>query len=438
MKSVFLPVYLTLVLALVVSACWDGGSWTYTPDPISLVSVDSDGVVGDDDSYFPALSSDGYYVAFYSFATNLVPSDANGQADIFLHDTETGLTSRVSVSTAGTEANNYNGEPAVSGDGRYVVFTSSADNLVPSDTNLDSDVFMHDTVTAMTWRVSVSSAGTEGNAGSFSPDVSTDGRYVSFISFATNMFAEAASYITDAFVRDTVSPLTTHVSVSSAGTPANGVGVFDSAISGNGNVVAFYGGSDNLVPGDNNDVHDMFIHDLGTAMTSRVSVSTMGTEADAASGGQDVSADGHYVVFASSATNLVPDDTNGYQDVFLRDTQRGITSRVSVSTMGTEGNYPSIEPGISADGRYVVFSSMASNLVEGDNNSRTDIFLRDTRERTTTLLTKSAEGDLSNGDSHGPAISADGRVVVFHSEATNLVANTIPADTVQIYRVGVP
>lgn len=421
-------------------SCGGGSSDSYTPDPITLVSVDSAGIVGSGDSILPAVSGDGSYVVFQSNASGLVASDQNSSSDVFLRDTVTGLTSRVSVSTMGTEGGAYSGDADISADGRYVVFASSADNLVPGDNNLDADAFRHDTQTAITERVSVSTAGTEGNSGSFIPTVSADGRYVAFYSFATNLHAAASSYILNAYVRDTQLPLTTHVSISSAGTPANGVGVFEPVISSDGSAVVYYGGSDNLVPNDNNNSFDVFYHDLGTSITSRLSVSTAGSEGNAGSSSDsaDLNADGRYVVFASTANNLVPDDTNNVYDIFLRDTVDQITSRVSVSTAGSEGNNGSYTPAISGDGRYVVFSSYATNFTSEYTGYNLHIYVHDTQTATTTLLSRSADGAIGNGDSRNPDISADGHTVVFQSDATNLVAGTVPASTVQVYRTGVP
>jgi Tol biopolymer transport system component len=169
-------------------------------------------------------------------------------------------------------------------------------------------------------------------------------------------------------------------------------------------------------------VEDIFVRDTVTGRTTRVSVSSRERQANAGSQQASISADGRYVAFVSFASNLVAGDTNGTWDVFMRDTAKGKTTRVSVSSGGQQGNDQSGTPSISADGRYVAFYSYASNLVAGDTNGKADVFVRDTVTGRTTRVSVSSRERQGNGYSYEPSISTDGRYVAFYSLASNLVA----------------
>jgi Tol biopolymer transport system component len=344
----------------------------------SLVSVSSTGAQPNSASHDPSMSADGRYVAFDSVASNLVPGDANGNEDVFVRDQQTGTTSLVSLSSTGAQANSGAYEPAISGDGRYVVFTSYASNLVPSDTNATADVFVRDRQTGTTSRVSVSSTGAQGNLQSFSgaAAISADGRYVAFESFASNLVPGDTNGREDVFVRDRQTGTTTLVSVSSTGVQGNAASLIPS-ISADGQHVVFESKASNLVSGDADGCRDVFVHDLLTRITSLVSVSSTGTQGDHASLDASISADGRYVAFDSTSPNLVAGDTNYKEDVFVRDRQTGITRRVSLSNAGSQGNQGGAFPSISADGQQVAFDSFSSNLVPGDTNGTWDAFVRD-------------------------------------------------------------
>ena len=337
-----------------VGACGGGGGGGGSAplSPIMLASVDSAGTEGNTHSYESDISSDGRYVAFFSNADNLVGSDTNGFDDVFVHDTETGITSRVSVSTAGSEANISCYKPSINSDGSYVAFYSLADNLVVNDGNNAADIFLRDTTTNTTSRVSVNTAGTEGSSDSYDPSISSDGRYVAFLSMATNLVANDVNNATDIFVRDRTTPMTSRVSVSTAGSEANGASESPS-ISSDGQYVVFLSSASNLVINDTNVIRDVFVRDLTAMTTKRVNVSTAGTEANNISWIGGISSDGRYVAFYSLASTLVANDTNGFRDVFVRDTVSNITSRVSVGVAGTQSNENSYTPAISSNGRHV-------------------------------------------------------------------------------------
>jgi Tol biopolymer transport system component len=386
------------------------------------MSVSSAGEQGNSDSCYPAISADGWYVAFKSAASNLVPGDANGTWDIFVQDRLTGVTERVSVSTAGDEGNDQSDYPDISADGRYVAFISSASNLVPGDTNGAWDIFVHDRVTGVTERVSVSTAGDEGNDRSDYPAISDDARYVAFDSNASNLGSDDTNGNWDVFVHDRVTGATERVSVSSTGEQGNDFSYY-AAISADGRYIAFASDASNLVSGDTNGQGDVFVHDRLTNATERASVSAAGEEANGNSTGAAISADGRYVSFLSSASNLVSGDTNGAWDIFVHDRLTGATERVSVTSTGEEGNVSSANPSsTSADGRYVAFPSEASNLVPDDTNATADVFVHDRLTGASERVSLSAAGEEANAGSGGAAISADGRCVAFQSEASNLVS----------------
>jgi Tol biopolymer transport system component len=429
MKNV---IFFTLVLGclpglFLFGACGNGGGGA---DLVILVSMNSAGTAGSGDSEEATVSANGRYVAFVSYADNLVPDDTNGDYDIFLYDVEMGITSRVSVSTAGTEGTGPPGStasyyPDISADGRFVAWEGEPVNFVPDDTNDADDIFLRDTETPLTTRVSVSTAGSEGDDDSHSAAISGDGRYIAFHSSSQNLVPGGPMGMQQVFLRNMHSVITSMVSVSSAGTPGDSSSNFPD-VSSDGRYVVFESSATNLVPGVSNVYKDIYLRDNDTRIISKVSVSTAGSEANANCYEPAISGDGKYVVFNSGATNLVAGDNNSATDVFLRDVQAQTTILVSLSTTGTQANSGCWYPDISENGRYVVWESLADNLVTDDNNGSHDIFVRDTLTDTTSRLSVSAAGTEGNGDSYYPAISADGRYVVFDSDADNLVST--PAD----------
>ena len=391
------------------------------------VSVASDGTQGNGNSSNPSISSDGRYVAFHSGATSLVPGDTNGHSDVFVHDRQTGQTTRVSVASDGSQGNKGAGGQSISADGRYVAFHSTASNLVPGDTNSTGDVFAHDRETGQTTRVHVASDGTEANGYSDETSISADGRYVIFASWASNLVSDDTNGRKDIFVHDRQTGQTIRVSVASDGAQGNHDS-YHVSISVDGRYVAFGSVASNLVPGDSNSTPDVFVHDRQTGQTTRVSVASDGTQGDGNSGFRSlfIVADGRYVAFTSSAGNLVSDDTNGHRDVFVHDRQTGQTTRVSVASDATQGNDASGWGylSISGDGRYVAFESWASNLVGGDTNGAIDVFVRDRQTDQTTRVSVSSDGAEGNVNSYHLSLSADGRNVAFTSWAS-----LVPDDT---------
>lgn len=412
-------------IAYVALAAGTGLSGLTTEPRTERVSVDSAAAQANNHSATPSISADGRFVAFRSAASNLVADDTNGTDDIFVRDRQSGVTERVSVSSLGVQGNAFSGvngsrlgtSIAISADGRYVAFVSAASNLVPDDAG--GGVFVRDRATGQTERVSV-------GGGFTTVTISADGRYV------------ASDTGFDVFVRDRSTGQTEVLSVSSTGAHANGASAFAS-ISADGRFVAFASAATNLVADDTNGRVDVFIRDRQSGTSELVSVTNdrMQGNLDSGIGGAfggapiALSGDGSFVAFVSSSSNLVVDDTNGAADVFVRDRASGTTERISVGSGGEQAvggcQGPCFSAAISAEGRFVAFE--AFGLPEGNGGS-IDIFVRDRQTHTTELASVDAAGVLA-GQSTASAISAEGRVVAFASSSATLVTgDTNGADDV--------
>jgi hypothetical protein len=418
-----------------------------SPRSTTRVSVSSAGVQGDRDTFASGISANGRYVLLSSQARNLVPHDTNDRWDVFVRDRSSNSTTRVSVASDGSQAQ-ATGDPwggstagGMSASGRYIVFQSDAKNLVPGDTNAAEDVFLHDRITGATTRVSVSSTGRQANGPSSFATISADGRYVAFSSQASDLVRGDTNGLSDVFVRDLKTGKTTRVSLNSRGRQARCHAAYcestEPALSAHGRFVAFESSATNLVPHDTNRLADVFVRDLRNGKTTRVSVDSHGRQGggDRTNNGSNapaISANGRYVVFHSADSNLVPGDTNRVFDIFVHDRRTHRTTRVSVSTSGAQANQESLGAvSISSDGRYVAFTSLASNLVANDDNEITDVFLRDLRAGTTTLASLGQAGNQGDDASSatGVAFSANDRYLAFSSWAANLVAgdtNIVP------------
>jgi len=392
-----------------------------------LVSVASDGTQANEWAGNPAISNDGRYVAFDSRATNLVPDDSNGYLDVFVHDRQTGATTLVSVASDGTQGNNLSQTPRISADGSRVAFRSRATNLVPNDTNGQGDIFVHDRNTGQTRRVNISSSGAQGNH-AFQSAVtfgfSGNGRYVAFGSVATNLVPGDTNGFEDVFVHDLLTGATTRVSLAADGKEADW-GVSSPAISVEGRYIAFQSYASNLVPGGTDPQGHIFVHDRQTGLTSLISVASDGTPGNQSSHSVSLSDDGFTVSFLSNANNLVSGDTNNVGDVFVHNRRNGQTTLVSMASDGTQGNENSLRSSLSADSRYVAFTSLANNLVPDDNNGRFDVFVHDRQTGQTSQVSVASDGtqgDWTSG-SNGIDISATGHAVTFSSNSINLVPN---------------
>lgn len=407
-----------------VTASINAGSTT-------LISRHSDGTQAQYGSGTPSISADGRYVAFMSSADNLVDDDVNQDTDIFVHDRETGQTTLISRDLNMTPAGDSE-DPAISADGRYVAFESLADDLVADDTNETTDIFVYDRVLSETTLVTRHSDGTQADDWSMLPTISGDGRFVAFVSNADNLIDEPVCCM-QVYVHDLQTRTTTLVSRHTDGEAGFGDSTYP-ALSADGHTIAFESGATNLV--SENDTNgggvlgsDIFIYDRQMEKTTRVSRRTDGVQADSASILPDISATGRWVSFRSYASNLVDDDLNDVTDIFVHDRETGETTLVSRHSDGTPADFWSFSNAISDDGRFVVFASLAANLHDDDDDQALDIFLHDRQSGETRLASRHSDGTPGNnptGASPGVrsvSISADGRIVVFDSAATNLVDN---------------
>lgn len=383
---------------------------------VTRVSLSSSAGEGNATSSLPSTNDDGRYVIFYSDASNLVAGDTNGASDIFVRDRRLGTTTRVSVDNGGAQANSASYRAANSADGHTVVFDSFAQ--LGGDTNSFVDIFVRNWRTDSTTLVSSAAWGSPNYHSGGEPGISGDGQRVVFASSSDNMVGVDKNLdficdtgcdtnsVRDIFVRDISTATTRRVSLSSAGTEANGDSQYP-AISANGQYVAFSSTATNLVAGDGNNLRDIFVHNLNNNQTIRASVDTSGGDPNGGSAadgsiGPVLNATGRYVAFYSEASDLIAGDTNGAGDIFVRDLQAGLTKRVSLTLSGGQRPSASTAPAISGDGRWVAY------------NAAGGIFLYDQMSERTTQIT-------TNG--YSPAISLNSCAVFFASNDASLVAS---------------
>ena len=386
------------------------------------VSVTNTERQANDSSDSTALDSTGRYVAFSSAATNLVRGDTNKVTDVFLRDRKKGTTTRVSVTSRGVQGDAESGfGVAISDGGRYVAYLTNAYNLVgqPASAPDQTNIVVRDVRKRTSEQVNVNASGEPANSSvSWPVAISASGRYVAFVSAASNL-GHGTSNGEQVYVRDRQRRTTTRVSLTKADRPfPNGVSTFDASISGDGRYVAFT--ADDRV---------------------RVRDRRTGTTATIAEGAQpQLGADGRVIAFQSCAADVVPGDVNDECDVFVRDRRRGTTRLVSVSSSGQQADGGSFTGSLSPEGRYVAFTSRATNLVRGDTNAGDDVFVRDTRRGRTVRVSVGYQGQALGSESEprsfGGDLSAGGRHVAYRSDAPNLVPDdTNGADDVFVTRV---
>lgn len=370
-------------------------------------------------TWAPALTSDARYVVFTSGA-NLATGASNGQRHVFVRDRQTDTTTLVSKASDGAQANGDSYAPSISSNGRYVVFESVASNLVAGDTNALSDIFLHDLQTQTTTRLSVGPAGLQADGASWRPVISGDGLYVAFDSWATNLTATALGN-GNVYRRDIAGASNTLVSAATGGGGGNGVSS-SASISADGSRIAFWSYASDLVVGDAGGLWDIFVWDANaTPKTRLITKSTGGTQKDQGADSASrvvqptISADGSRVAYSTTATNLVADDSNGLQDVFVHVLGTGVTTRVSTGTGNVQatGDSP-VGQGeriaVSSDGAWIAFSTAATNIA-GIGTGTQNLLLRNTTTDAAIALTASTG---FNGVG-GPAISGDGRYIGFVS-----------------------
>jgi Tol biopolymer transport system component len=390
------------------------------PPLLTLVSVSSDGALADGASSNASISASGRWIAFQSDATNLVPGDTNANSDIFLRDRSKGTTTRESVGSFGTQGVGDNQNPSLSLNGRFLAFDSDAFDLVAGDDNGLRDVFWHDCTKGTTTLVSVASDGTQSNGTSQLPSISANGSLVAFESDATTLVAGDTNGHRDVFVRDLKHGTVTRVSVSTAGDEGDGDSS-SAVISGNGRFVAFESDAGNLDDFDTNAFTDVFVHDLKTGTTVLASKNADFVAGDDSSFARSLSTNGRYLVLDSLATNLVVTDTNGLRDVFLRDLKLGANQKASLAPGDIEGDGSSMRGTVSANGKRIAFSTNAANLFSNDTDGVSDVVLRDLKFGATNPASVPFAVHDPDAGSSQPVLSANGRWVAFQSSATNLV-----------------
>jgi Tol biopolymer transport system component len=387
--------------------------------PVQCITDGGSGALG---GSYAALSGDGRYIAFESLADGLAPGHEADSWDTYVRDRTSGAFERVSVRTDGTPAYNL-GEPtaapSISADGARVAFLSPASTLVASDTNGMPDIFVHDRTLKRTVRVSINSRLQESNGPSYNPVISGSGRFVIFQSTASNLVEGDGNDAIDVFVRDLQERTTERLSVGDdgqEGSDPHEYGYSSVSISEDGRYAAFsyqelpVRGSEGLF----GEIVYLRDRQAGTIRAIAQGVYPV------------LSAGGRYLAFVTSEA-IVPDDRNSQPDVYLFDQQTGTFERISMTWDNGEAALQDIysTPGVSADGRYVIFESnggLTPTTHTPDGTGLSHIYLRDRQTGRTILLSRGADGAPANGDSHNPVISADGDTVAFVSTASNLVA----------------
>jgi len=402
-------------LMLPVAQAQEAGAGSFST--IALLTTGPDGSSADGPSRMPALSADGSIAAFQTEAADFGAS----RQDVAVRDVVTGQTRLVSRGIGDVAANGSSGSCALSADGRFLAFVSDASNLVAGDDNGAHDVFVWDRESDSLSIVSVTSTGAVGAGDSYAPAISADGRYVAFVSTASNLVSGDTGGHADIFVRDRAAGTTVRVSGARVGGSADGASGAP-AISSDGAYVAFSSSASNLIDGDTNGQPDVFRVSRSGAGMARVSVSSTGAQGTLGSFAPSLDATGRRVAFESLAANLVTGDTNGARDVFVRDVTSGVTRRVSVPTAGSQAEAESREARICGDGSKVAFSSVAGNLVPSDLNGASDVFVWEWATGYITRISNARTGGAASGSSAAPAFCGSGGSLAFHSEADDIAA----------------
>ncbi len=448
-----------------------------TTGAVTCASAKSSGTSGNGDSGDAAISADGNVVAFTSYATNFVPRELGSLRNVYLYDRTTRTLTHVSVGPGGAAADGNSGRPCLSADGRYLVFESAARNLVAGDSNDSADVFLFDRIAGTLTRISTTSSGAQAQAGAWQPGISGDGRTAAFCAAADSMGLTGLSVLvfaknlrTGELAVASVPPPSppqwvwyetgaprldhdgTHLvyhlfphnleGLSPIGVVHRDLTTGDTAtvcaesfgdarepswapsVSADGRSVA-YVAQGSGAGADLCDAQGICVRDMPGGAASLVTKSTPSEAPNGAGFSPSLSGDGRLVAFASRASNLVADDRNCAEDVFILDRAAKRVIRASVASDGTEGNGLSESPAISLDGKCVAFVSEATNLVRGDANGARDVFVHDCLTRATTRVSVTSDGGEAHGSFFVPAVSGDGSRVVFWSDASDLV----PGDT---------
>ena len=422
---------LTTLAALVIPAAPASATGPASIPTTGRVSVSTAGAqaVGGSSGSDVDISSDGRWLAFTSFATNLVAGFAPTPAssNVYLADRETGAVTLVSAPSSGTQANGSSSEPSVSDDGRYVVFTSAATNLTSGDTNAFADIYRRDTWANTTTLISKRTGGTSGTGASQHPDISGNGARIVFDSVATNLLA-VPDVLNSSDIFLWSSGTLTRASVTPGGTEPNSTSLWP-AISNDGTTIAYQSWASNILTGDTNASPDVYARAVGGA-TTKISIPKTGTVANQGCYTPSISADGSKVAFDSKASNLVTADTNGVNDAFVRNRSTSTTARASTNALGAQLTDGAQLLGLSADGAHVLFRTQDANVGLLPTDGGWHAYLRDTGSGVVSLVdVGDASGTYGNEDVAYGAVSGTGRYATFASGSSDLVRN----DTNTIY-----
>lgn len=391
------------------------------PGELSRVTVAPDGSAADGDSNWLAMSSDGRYMAFQSKASNLAPGHPTRAVQIYVRDLGTGLTELVSVNDSGEIADHSAYDPAISDNGRFVAFHSTAKNL--GDPNGADNAYVHDRLNNKTTIASIAMDGGSPNNRSYRVDVSDDG-VVAFVSRATNLVPDPQGRGHHIYIYDPSVGRVERMSESDDGTPGNGIST-DPKISADGRHIAFSSESTNLISGDSNGDIDVFVRDRNSGTIEFAAVATDGGQGNHVSTQASISADGRFVAFMSYATNLVPNPLvySLVGSVYVRDRHTGSTQNVGVENTGFRAGGTLVRPNISPDGRYVSFGSTARNLGLSYSERKADwqVYVHDRVTGTTEPVSVNSAGEEADSRTNISAVSGDGRYVGFESYANNLI-----------------
>jgi 6-phosphogluconolactonase (cycloisomerase 2 family)/glutamine cyclotransferase len=372
--------------------------------------------------YDAAASDAGRFIAF-STDSPLSPLDTNQLTDVYVTDRMTGLTEPVSVTASGTTGNWHSLQPSISGDGRYVVFRSAASDIA-SPSSAWYNIYMRDRLLDVTTLISKAlGSSTAANTFSISPQISRDGKTITFWSNSSDLVADDTNLLYDIFAFDVNAQSLNRINVGPGGIEPIGGNSFESWPSADGRYIGYWSHATNQVIGDTNAAADVFLLDRQTGTTQRVSVKSDGTQGNGSSDHLSLSDDGRFIAFQSNATNLTSDNVTGLKQIFLKDMLSGSITLVSKPFDGTSPNGQALFPTISGNGRYISYYSDASNLIGGDTNGVPDVFVYDQVLGTTRSLSRSPSGELGNAPSDYARMSRDGSVIVFNSAANNLVVS---------------
>ncbi|MBO4258877.1 PD40 domain-containing protein [Streptomyces griseorubiginosus] len=412
-------------LALVAVAVAPGPATGATGDggTTVLVSVGLGGRPANGPSERASISADGRLVVFTSHASNLVRGDRNDCTDVFLRDLDRGTTVRVDRGWDGTESDGCTGiDPIISADGRYAVYSADSTNLVRGVRDGRSHIYRTDLRTGATVLASAAADGTPGNGDSMRPTLSADGRYVAFATAATNLVPGTPSGTWDTVVRDMNGGKVVRTSAASDGTPGNAASD-GTQISADGRYVTFFSNATNLVAGDTNKKVDEFLHDTATGRTTRLSVSAAGVQSDQITIGGTISDDNRYVVLNSHATNLTADSpATGANHIYLQDLDDNTLQLIDKGADGVPAPGGTFWASISGDGKHIPMASAGGDLVPGDTNDVRDIFVADLPGPALRRVSVAADGQQADAASYFPDADQHADAVVFTSYATNLVA----------------